>query len=71
MSCRKCGTPKWRGSPCLNADCVVNTTPHVTLKSRTLPITATAKHGYHALNQTAMVTGYDAPIRATGWKGAR
>jgi hypothetical protein len=72
--CRVCRAPKWRGDPCPNADCTRNTTPRVTLKSRTLPITATAKHGYHAGNTMGFVQesyDYDAPIQATRWVTVR
>lgn len=67
MSCRTCKTPKWRGDPCLNPDCARNMRPTQALRARTLPITATAQHGFHALNQSYQATGYDSPIRNTRW----
>jgi hypothetical protein len=44
----------------------------VRLKSRTLPTTATVKHGYHAVNTAGFVqatSDYDAPIRSQ-WRRA-
>jgi hypothetical protein len=44
----------------------------VRLKSRTLPTTATSKHGYHAVNTVGFVqttSDYDAPIRSQ-WRRA-
>lgn len=71
--CRTCRTPKWKGDPCPNADCTRNLTTIVKLKGRSLPITATAKHGFHSLNTAGYVqsvSDYDAPIRARGWRSA-
>jgi hypothetical protein len=67
MSCRLCRTPKWKGDLCANPDCTVNTQVKGGLRARTKPITATVKHGYHALNQQAIAAGYDAPIRNDRW----
>jgi hypothetical protein len=67
--CRTCRTPKWKGDPCRNAECSKNTTTTVRLKSTTLPITATTKHGYHAgTAATSLLSDYDAPIRARAWR---
>ena len=69
--CRTCRTPKWRGDPCAYADCARNTERRVVLRSKTLPITATAKHGYHAGNTNRFFqagSDYDAPIRAQRWQ---
>lgn len=68
--CRRCRTPKWKGDPCPVADCPTNTTATARIKSVTKPITATAKHGYHApmTATTSLVSDYDAPIRAHSWK---
>jgi hypothetical protein len=71
MSCRKCKTPKWRGAPCLNPDCVVNTQSRIVLRGRTMPMGVMVKHGFHAPNQTAIDSGYDAPIHNNTWQGAR
>lgn len=63
--CRRCKTPKWGTDPCVNPDCPINTQPTIRLKSRTLPTTATTKHGYHAPNTMGFVqptSDYDAPI---------
>jgi hypothetical protein len=69
--CRSCKTLKWGADPCPNADCPKNTgDPVIRVKSRSRPITATAKHGYHAPNTTGFIQGtsdYDAPIRST-WR---
>lgn len=64
--CRSCKTPKWRGDACPNADCPKNLTTTVRLRSKTLPMTATSKHGFHGLNtsRTQLVNDYDMPIRA-------
>jgi hypothetical protein len=67
MSCRLCRTPKWKGDPCPNPDCAVNTQVKGGLRARTKPITAAVKHGYHALNQQAVAVGYDAPIQNDRW----
>lgn len=71
MSCKTCRTPKFRGDPCTNPDCPRVNRVTVRIKSRTLPITTNVKHGFHAPNQTAGVTGYDAPIRNARWIAAR
>jgi hypothetical protein len=70
--CRACKTPKWKGDPCPNADCQRNMTLTVRLKSKTLPTTATNKHGYHAVNTNGFMqatSDYDAPIRSQ-WRRA-
>lgn len=68
--CRVCKTLRTKGDPCPNADCPKNLTATVRLRSRTLPMTAMAKHGYHALNTTttSLMSDYDAPIRARTWR---
>lgn len=69
IRCRACKMLKWRGDVCPNAYCPRNTQPSVRLKSKTLPITATAKHGYHAgTAQTRLLSDYDMPIRSKGWR---
>lgn len=67
--CRSCRAPKWRHDPCTNADCPRNNRTTTRLKSRSLPITANVKHGFHAtMSVTRLVDDYDLPIRAKGWK---
>lgn len=67
--CRSCKTPKWRSDPCANADCPKNNTVTVRLRSKTLPMTAGVKHGFHGLTAvTSLTSDYDAPIRAKSWR---
>lgn len=72
--CRSCRAPKWGTDPCANAECPRNTTTGpLKIKARSLPITATSKHGYHAVNTTGFIqstSDYDAPITARGWRKA-
>jgi len=48
VKCRKCRCPKWKGDACVNPTCptVLEWTP--VLKSKTRPVTAMVKHGFHA-----------------------
>lgn len=67
--CRRCKTPKWGADPCLNPDCVVNTTPTIRLRARSKPVTVTVKHGFHAPNTAGFVqvtADYDTPISRLG-----
>jgi hypothetical protein len=66
--CRSCGTLRTKGDPCPGADCSSrDRLPK--LRARTLPVTATTTHGYHApaTSATRFVCDYDQPIRATRW----
>jgi len=69
--CRACKTPKTKGDPCPGADCP-RRNGSSRLRAVSPPITATAKHGFHApVTRTALLTGlYDQPIRATRWQSA-
>jgi hypothetical protein len=68
VRCRICRAPKWRTDPCQNADCLRNLadrTVTVTVRSRSNPIAATIKHGFHALNTSGFMQptcDYDTPI---------
>ena len=69
--CRACKTPKWGTDPCTNPVCPRVTGITIRLKGRSLPITATAKHGFHGTNTSGFVqptSDYDSPIRAQGWR---
>lgn len=71
-TCRTCRAPKMRGDACANADCPINTGQTTRLRSRSKPITAGVKHGFHAPNTSVMslVSDYDLPIRARRWRSA-
>lgn len=71
--CKLCGTLRTAGDPCPGADCPKNLRPTLRLRAKTLPVTATHQHGFHAptTSVTRLLDDYDLPIRARHWRHAR